>query len=51
MRWLMIAFLVSLGMLLLAAAALVRHVWLRRSGVEPGEMPRVIATDETDLES
>lgn len=34
MRWLMIALLVSLGVLLLAAAALVRHVWLQRKKLE-----------------
>jgi hypothetical protein len=31
MRWLMIAFLVSLGALLLAVAGVARHIWLRRS--------------------
>lgn len=51
MRWLVIALLASVGALLFAAAALARHVWLRRSGVQPGEMPRVIAADETDIES
>jgi hypothetical protein len=50
MRGLMIACLVSLGMLLLVAAALARYVWLRRSGVQPGEMPRVVAADESDTE-
>ena len=31
MRWLMIAFLVSLGALLLAAAGVARHIWRQRS--------------------
>jgi hypothetical protein len=31
MRWLMIAFLVSLGALLLAVAGVARHIWLQRS--------------------
>lgn len=31
MRWLMIALLVSLGLLLFAAAGVARHVWRQRS--------------------
>ena len=31
MRWLMIGLLVSLGGLLLVAAGVARHIWLRRS--------------------
>jgi hypothetical protein len=31
MRWLMIAFLVSMGALLLAVAGVARHIWLQRS--------------------
>jgi uncharacterized iron-regulated membrane protein len=31
MRWMMIAFLVSLGALLLAAAGAARHIWLQRT--------------------
>jgi hypothetical protein len=31
MRWLMIGLLVSLGALLLAAAGVARHIWIRRS--------------------
>jgi hypothetical protein len=34
MRWLMIAFLVSLAALLLAAAGLARHIWLQRAQVK-----------------
>jgi hypothetical protein len=31
MRWMMIAFLVSLAALLLAAAGVARHIWMQRS--------------------
>jgi hypothetical protein len=31
LHWLMIALLVSLGALLLAAAGMARHIWVRRS--------------------
>ena len=31
MRWMMLAFLVSLAALLLAAAGVARHIWLQRS--------------------
>jgi hypothetical protein len=31
MRWMMIAFLVSIAALLLAAAGVARHVWLQRA--------------------
>jgi hypothetical protein len=34
MRWLMIAFLVSLGALLVAAAGLARHIWLHRAKLQ-----------------
>ena len=34
MRWLMIAFLVSLAALLVAAAGVARHIWLHRARLE-----------------
>jgi hypothetical protein len=44
MRWLMIVLLVSVGSLLLAAAGMARHIWLRRSRLnsnpEAGSPPR-----------
>jgi hypothetical protein len=41
MRWMMIAFLVSLAALLLAAAGLARHIWLQRARLRsnPGAAP------------
>jgi hypothetical protein len=36
MRWLMIAFLVSLGALLLAAAGVARHILLHRASLRRG---------------
>jgi hypothetical protein len=34
MRWLMIAFLVSLAALLVAAAGVARHIWLHRARLQ-----------------
>ncbi len=51
MRWLIIALLVSLVVLLVAAMGLVRHIWLQRhtqAPVEPG--PAAPAGKETDPE-
>ncbi|HVU45084.1 MAG TPA: hypothetical protein VHD85_03095 [Terracidiphilus sp.] len=45
MRWLMIGLLVSLGVLLLVAAAVARHIWLHRTNLQQAP-----ATQETDLE-
>jgi hypothetical protein len=52
MRWMMIAFLVSLGALLLAAAGAARHIWLQRTrlhtnpdagaGKEPKSDPKAV---------
>jgi hypothetical protein len=41
MRWMMIAFLVSLAALLLAVAGVARHIWLQRSRLDsnPGAGP------------
>jgi len=56
MRWLMIGLLVSLGALLLAAAGVARHIWLRRSqrssepvvsASQPND-PNLDPADETD---
>jgi hypothetical protein len=59
MRWLMIALLVSLGALLLAAAGLARHIWLRRAkirskpttGTVEGVDPTAGQAEETDVET
>ena len=41
MRWLMIGLLASLGVLLLVAGAVARHIWLQRKGLrfEPHVIP------------
>jgi hypothetical protein len=48
MRWLMIALLVSLAGLLLAAAGVARHIWLRRSRLhsnpDAGPVPKAPAS-------
>jgi hypothetical protein len=43
MRWMMIALLASLAALLLAAAGVARHIWLRRSRLtsNPGAGPMI----------
>jgi len=55
MRWLLIALLVSVGGLLLAAAGVVRHVWLHRkkSKESPTQVDAMVlgTRDESDLES
>jgi hypothetical protein len=55
MRWLLIALLVSMGGLLLAAAGVVRHVWLHRNrpkeGATQGDAVVLRTREETDLES
>ena len=52
MQWLVIAFLVSLCALLLAAAGMAIHVWLRRAHMRAAEQPEAVEFDEeTDLES
>jgi hypothetical protein len=50
MRWLMIGFLVSLGALLMAAAGLVRHVWLQRRKHRLRALAALDAAHETDVE-
>ncbi len=58
MRWLLISLLVSVVALLLAAAGMARHIWLRRSGARNGQvaglgLSPVDALDpaaETDIE-
>jgi hypothetical protein len=44
MRWMMLAFLVSLAALLVAAAGVARHIWLQRSRLHsnPDAAPRAI---------
>jgi hypothetical protein len=37
MRWLLIAFLVSLGSLLFAVAGMARHIWLQRAAMPPND--------------
>jgi hypothetical protein len=39
MRWLLICLFVSVAALLLAAAGMARHIWLRRSGAPSGRTP------------
>jgi len=55
MRWLLIALLVSMGVLLLAAAGVARHVWIHRKNQKQGSGqsdPLVLSPrEETDLES
>lgn len=55
MRWLMIALLVSLGALLLAAAGVARHIWLRRAKLRgkpsTGSQTRKAAGDDSGTES
>jgi hypothetical protein len=55
MRWLLIALLVSVGVLLLAAAGIVRHVLLYRRKLKrtasASGAPVVSAPEESDLES
>jgi hypothetical protein len=58
MRWLMMGFLVSLGVLLLAAAGVARHIQLQRAklrrkppaGAGPALDPARDAAEETDLD-
>ncbi|HLY42481.1 MAG TPA: hypothetical protein VKR52_14800 [Terracidiphilus sp.] len=50
MRWLMVAFLVSLGALLLAVAGIARHVWLRSRQRQRSRQDDHPMVDETDLE-
>jgi hypothetical protein len=49
MRWMMIAFLVSLAALLLAVAGVARHIWLQRSRLHgtPGAGPVSIKVQNT----
>jgi hypothetical protein len=46
MRWLMIGLLVSLGAMLVAAAGVARHIWLRRTKLH--KKPVVSATQPND---
>jgi hypothetical protein len=50
MRWLMIAFLVSLGALLLAAAGVARHIWRHRTALK-GHAATAELAEETEVES
>lgn len=50
MRWLMIALLVSLGVLLLAAAGVARHIWQQRSLLSREPVAPELA-EETEIES
>jgi hypothetical protein len=46
MRWLLIGFFASLGALLLAAAGLVRHIWIQRAKIR--SMPPVGTRKDID---
>jgi hypothetical protein len=48
MRWLMVVFLVSLGALLLAAAGMARHVWLRSRQKQHARQSDPALMDESD---
>ena len=54
MRWLMIGLLVSLGVLLFAAAGGVCHIWLHRAKLAPkppqSADPALGAAEGTDIE-
>ena len=56
MRWLMIVLLVSLGGLLLAAAGVARHIWIRRAQNRrippaiPGPVPELAEETEPEHE-
>jgi hypothetical protein len=50
MRWLMIAFLVSMGALLIAAAGMARHIWLQRAKLRSRPSQAFEAAEDTDLE-
>jgi cytochrome c biogenesis protein ResB len=50
MRWLMIGLLVSLVGLLFAAAAVARHIWLRRKSPEDGAPVEPSAAKDADVE-
>ena len=50
MRWLMIALLASLAALLLAAAGMARHIWLRRSRLERHGQSSGESAQETEIE-
>jgi uncharacterized membrane protein len=50
MRWLMIGLLVSLAGLLFAAAAVARHIWLRRKSPDDGTPAAPGAPKATDVE-
>lgn len=50
MRWLMIALLASLAALLIAAAGMVRHIWLERGQLERPSPPAGESAHETEIE-
>jgi hypothetical protein len=50
MRWLMIALLASVGALLLAAAGMARHIWLRRGHLEQQSPNSPDTLQETEIE-
>jgi hypothetical protein len=49
LRWLFIAFLVSLGALLFAAGGVARHIYLQRKKLRQQPPAPVEAAQETDL--
>jgi hypothetical protein len=55
MRWMMIAFLVSLGALLLAVAGVARHIRLHRNRLDSnpraGDGPAHLATSNEELDA
>jgi hypothetical protein len=50
MRWLLIAFLVSLGALLLAAGGAARHVWVHRAKHKKELSAKLERAEKPDLE-
>lgn len=53
MRWLLICLLVSVVVLLLAAAGVARHIWMERRNHSRGSVtpsPAKRLADETDIE-
>jgi hypothetical protein len=50
MRWLIIAFLVSLGALFIAAAGMARHIWMQRAKLRRVPSAALEPAEGSDLE-
>jgi len=50
MRWLMISLLVSLGVLLIAAAGVARHIWRQRAALKREAAAAFEPAEPSDLE-